>query len=107
MAKGPRKIWDNCQPIGEVMKSNSTKLIIQLVAKDGVKYINIREMYKKKSDTVWKFGMQGVAIPLSIPIEGQGLTNVDCELITAMEKARALSKDFAIEDEANAVYAKE
>ena len=35
-------IWNNCKKIGEVKKSDRTKVVVELVARDGVKYINIR-----------------------------------------------------------------
>ena len=32
-------IWNNCKKIGEVKKSDRTKVVIELVARDGIKYM--------------------------------------------------------------------
>ena len=101
-----KRIWDNRELIGELMKSSNTKLKVELVARDGVKYVNIREWYMKKSEGVWKPGMSGLAIPIEIPIENK-LKWPMSEVIVLINAAFVQAVDFAIEDEANAVYAKE
>jgi hypothetical protein len=106
MLKVPRKIWDNCKLIGEIQKSPSTRLRVELVARDGVKYINVREWYIKKSEGIWKPGMSGLAIPVQLPIDGN-LANVAHDLTNMVLDAVSQSSNFAIEDESNAVYAKE
>lgn len=101
--KKPKKVWDNCIFIGEVMKSDAKKIRVELVARDGVKYINLREWYKKKSDGVWKPGLAGFAMPVAIPINGkvEAPSNELQDLIkTALEQA----PDFAIADENNEVW---
>ena len=47
-----KRIWDNFKEIGEVRKSDSIKFVIAAAIRDGVKYINIREFYKRKRDEV-------------------------------------------------------
>src|SRR5690554_6023130 len=102
MAK--KLIWNNCKRIGEVHKSDRTKLVVELVARDGVKYINIRGWYIRKRDNEWRPAMEGFAIPVNIPIDGE-LANPTEGLLKLINEALAQVEDFAIEDEANAVWA--
>lgn len=97
-----KKIWDNCKLIGEVQKSASMKFRVELVTRDGVKYINIRDWYKKRSTNEWKPGLAGIAVPVLLPIEGVG--EAAANLITMIQEGLKQSKDFALEDEANAVW---
>ena len=99
-----KRIWDNCELIGEVMKTGSSKLKVELTARDGVKYLNIREWYMTKREQVWKPGMNGVAIPIAIPIEGKVAQPV-ANIVELINIALAKAPDFEIENEANAVYA--
>ncbi|NLD21644.1 MAG: hypothetical protein GX664_04060 [Bacteroidales bacterium] len=98
-----KKVWDNCKFIGEVKKSERTKLRVELVARDGVRYINVREWYMKKSEGIWKPGLSGFAIPVKIPIEGQVVQPAE-ELIKLMQKVIEEAPSFPLEDEANAVW---
>lgn len=104
MAK--KLIWNNCIKIGEVKKSDRTKLVVELVARDGVKYINIRGWYIRQRDQEWRPAMEGFAIPVSIPIDGN-LSNPTEGLLKLINEALAKVEDFAIEDEANAVWAED
>jgi hypothetical protein len=101
-----KKVWDNCVTVGEVFKSPSTKLKVELVSRDGLKYVNIREWYKKKSDNVWKPGLSGFAIPILTTI-GDERTAPTMDLICTMSKALEMSASFKLEDEANAVWKKD
>ena len=97
-------IWNNCKKIGEVKKSNRTKVVVELVARDGVKYINIRGWYIRKRDNEWKPALDGIAIPISIPIDGK-LARPTEGLLELIQEALTHVEDFPIEDEANAVWA--
>lgn len=99
----PKKVWDNCVLIDEVLKSPSTKLRVELVARDGVKYVNIREWYKRKRDNEWKPGLGGFSIPVMIPIEGE-VTTPAMDLITTIQEALDKAPSFELEDEENAVW---
>lgn len=103
-----KKIWDNRQFIGEVFKSESTKFIIELVAREGVKYVSIREWYTRKRDPdgVWKPGMTGIVIPIHIPISGQ-VAAPAADLITLLNAAYEMQEAFKIDDPANAVWIEE
>lgn len=101
-----KRIWDNCRLIGEVQKTPFTKLVIELVTRDGVKIINIREWYMKRSTNEWKPGINGFGIPIVIPIDDKTMEPIQ-EVLQLIDEAIDESRDFPIEDEANAVYAKE
>lgn len=96
-------VWNNCKRIGEVIKSERTKLVVELVARDGVKYVNIRGWYIRKRDNEWRPAMEGFAIPVGIPIQGE-LVNPTVELLELVEKALSMADEFAIEDAENAVW---
>lgn len=98
-----KKVWDNCKFIGEVQKTGSTKYKVELVARDGVKYINIREWYKRKRDNEYKPGRNGIAVPIEIPINEE-VTDVISEFMRVVGLAINESNDFELEDEENAVY---
>ena len=102
MAK--KLIWNNCKRIGEVKKSNRTKLVVELVARDGVKYINIRGWYIRKRDNEWRPAMEGFAVPVEVPIDGK-LARPTEGLLELIQEALTHVEDFPIEDEANAVWA--
>jgi hypothetical protein len=98
-----KKIWDNCMLIDEVLKSPSTKLRIELVSRDGVKYVNIREWYKKKSDNVWKPGLAGFAMPVMFPIDGEVDTPA-ANLLDTIQEALDKASDFELANDDNAVW---
>ena len=99
----PKKVWDNCQLIGDVMKSASKRLRVELVAKDGIKYINIRGWYKRKADEVWMPELAGIAVPVLIPVDGSNVASAE-QLIKHMQEALIQAPSFEIENEANAVW---
>lgn len=96
-------IWDNCWLIGEVAKSDRLKIRVELVARDGVKQINVREWYFKKTTQEWKPGLNGFSIPLLIPMAGELVKPCDA-LIPLFKEAIDKSVDFPIEDKNNIVY---
>lgn len=99
----PAIIWNNCKHIGDVHKSPWTKYKVELVARDGVKYINIREWYMRKKDSKWFPSSKGVVIPIAIPIEGvvqEPLQAVLALIKTTLNEA----KSFKIEDHENTVW---
>lgn len=95
----PKRIWDNYRDIGEVRKTDGLKIVVSLAARDGVKYVVLREWYLKKSEGIWKPSLDKVRIPIAVPIEGsvkQPLSGLTSALAEAME----LSKEFELEGEA-------
>ena len=101
----PKRIWDNYQEVGEVQKSDSIKFIIAAAVRDGVKYINIREFYLRKSDCVWRPGRDGITLPVIVPIK-QGT-----ELIKPYEGFRDMLHETLVAlstmelfDETKAIY---
>jgi len=97
------RIWDSCELIGELKKTERTKLRIELVARDGVKYVNIREWYLRKKDVTWMPSIAGFATPIQIPIEGSIATPMN-DLIALIMQAVEKSSAFPIENAATAVY---
>ena len=106
MDMSKKLIWNNCKKIGEVKKSNRTKVVVELVARDGVKYINIRGWYIRKRDNEWRPALDGIAIPIEIPIDGK-LTRPIVDIMEMVNTALDMAEDFPIEDEANAVWAED
>ena len=100
-----KRIWDNFKEIGEVRKSDSIKFVVSAAIRDGVKYINIREFYKRKRDEVWMPGRDGITIPLIVPInEGKERLTPYSEMSALFSKAAAELNIMPLADEANAVY---
>lgn len=100
-----KRIWDNFKEIGEVRKSGSIKFIIAAAIRDGVKYINIREFYKRKRDNVWMPGRDGITIPLVVPIEqGKARLAPYTEMIDIINKTAAELETMELLDEEHAVY---
>lgn len=98
-----KKIWDNYKRIGEFHKSDNTKIVVELVAKDGVKHLSLREWYMRKRDKEWKPGMRGLTVPVQVPIKG----SVETPLVTLTHQIKEVLDEapgFEIEDEDNAVW---
>lgn len=101
----PKILWENYEVIGAVQKGDSTKMVVALGCRDGIKYIVIREFYYTKKREAWRPSKYGLTIPYMIPIKKgteriapfAGLIDV---LINAIEQL----EDFALSDEANTVY---
>ena len=101
----PKRVWDNYKVIGEVQKSDRIKYVVAAAVRDGVKYINIREFYLKKSEQVWKPSRDGITIPLAIPIEeGTKIIEPYWGLVDMITATMRYAKDMDLYDEANAVY---
>lgn len=106
--KPPKRIWDNYIVVGEIQKSSSIKFVVAAAVRDGVRYINIREFYIRKTDGVWKPGRDGITIPMVTPIDkGTKLLHV----YTGFEKLLQVTVEtlatIDLFNAANAVYAKE
>ena len=100
-----KRIWDNFKEIGEVRKSDSIKFIIAAAIRDGVKYINIREFYKRKRDEVWMPGRDGITIPLVVPVNnGADRLTPYSEMVELISKAATELGTMELADEAHAVY---
>lgn len=100
-----KRIWDNFKNIGEVKKSDSTKLVVSAACRDGVKYIAIREFYFSKRTQEWNPARDGIVLPLSVPINnGTEMIEPYAGLITEMTKAANALADMPLMDEKHAVY---
>lgn len=105
MAKEPKKIWDNYKVMGSVLKSDALKFEIAAAYRDGVKYINVREFYKRKKDDTWMPGRDGITIPIVIPINNARTKVKTYEgFIELLDKAFIEFDSMPLEDEENAVW---
>lgn len=71
-----KKGWDKQVVIGEVEKSASTIIRVSYVESEAMKNddgtdeiekfraVDIREMYKRKGDTEWKYSAKGMTLPI-------------------------------------------
>ena len=101
----PKRIWDNYQEVAEVIKSDYEKFVIAAAARDGVKYLNIREFYFKRSEGIWKPGRDGITIPLLVPVEkGTRLITPFPEFAEALAKASLVAEGLELYDADKAVY---
>jgi len=99
----PKKIWDNFVEVGEIQKSGSIKFVVAIAARDGIKYVNIREFYIRKRDNVWMPGRDGITIPVTVPLKkGAELIQPLGEMQELLKKATDLLEDFELYDDANA-----
>lgn len=98
-----KKLWDNCKFIGEIQKTAKTKLRCELVARDGIKYVNIRQWYFKNSDGTWKPGLEGLAVPVMVPIDGE-IVNTANNLVDLINQALDQADTFAIQDPLHEVW---
>ena len=86
-------------------KSDSIKFVIAAAIRDGVKYINIREFYKRKRDEVWMPGRDGITIPLVVPVNnGAGRLAPYSEMVELISKAATELETMELADEEHAVY---
>jgi hypothetical protein len=100
-----KRIWDNFKEIGEVRKSDSIKFVIAAAIRDGVKYINIREFYKRKRDEVWMPSKDGITIPLVVPVNnGADRLTPYSKMVELISKAATELETMELADEAHAVY---
>lgn len=101
----PKRIWDNYKVIGEVQKSDNIKIVFAAALRDGVRYINIREFYLKKSEQVWKPGRDGITVPIVVPInKGTELIKPFKGFLQLLEATSLELIDMSLYNEENAVY---
>jgi len=100
-----RKVWDNFQVVGEVYKSESTKFVVNAAVRDGYRYINIREFYKRKKDDGWAPSRDGITVPLKSSTDG-GKTFVQPyeQLKELIEQAAEVVSKMDLLSEENAVW---
>lgn len=102
----PKRLWDNYKVVGEVMKSDSIKIVVGAGIRDGVRYINLREFYIRKRDGVWNPGRDGLTIPLKVPVEkGTRIIEPYTTIIGLLADTADVLATMELMDENNAVYA--
>lgn len=101
----PKRIWDNYVVVGEVQKSDRIKFVVAVAVRNGVKYLNIREFYFKKADSIWKPGRDGITIPMAVPVElGVKVIKPYLGFRDLLAEAAVYSESIELYDEANALY---
>jgi len=100
-----RRLWDNHKIIGEIKRSDAMKICVSIVTRDGIKYINVRDFYKKKSADEWKPSTNGIVIPILIPVN-KGTERIEVYKLLSEMLAKAADElvDFPLADADNAVY---
>ena len=103
--KARKRIWDNYKVIGEVRKAPAIKLVLAAAARDGVKYINIREFYLKKSTNEWKPARDGITIPIKLPInEAREMLEPYRVFLEVLQATAKALETLPIYDPNNTVY---
>lgn len=104
LIKKEKRLWDNYREVGEVRKNNKIKFVVGAAVRDGVRYLNIREFYLRKSDGVWKAGRDGITIPIMIPVEEATLMLTPFkELIKLLTEAADYVMDMELYDPEHAI----
>ena len=103
-------IWDNYVELGRVQKTEKQMYVLSLAARQGVKYLNIREFYWRAKDQTWRASMNGMAIPFETPIIDKASKTIK-EWYKVLEGFRPLLQeamekfpDFPIVDPVNTIY---
>lgn len=103
--KKPKRIWDNYQEVGEVLKSDHIKFVVAAAIRDGVRYINIREFYFRQKDGEWRPGRDGITIPIRIPIKkGEEIIQPYYAFSKLLDETTEVLAKMDLYDEANAIY---
>lgn len=69
-----KRIWDNFETIGEVKKTDRTKFVVSAAARDGYRYVVIREFYLAAKTGAWHPAKDGIMVPLAVPLKNNGGT---------------------------------
>jgi hypothetical protein len=107
MAKSnePKRLWDNNEVIGEVQLSERTKLVVAVSIRDGIKYLNFREFYSKKSTNEWKPAFAGFCMGIDVPIENNTFVLHPVQpFLDLIDQAIGTAAIMPLYDETKAVY---
>lgn len=109
--KAPKVIWENSLNIGFIQKAPKLRIKVDLTARDGIKYLSLREMYcRRDEEDNYKPGIKGLIIPIDMHEQGEDgsvvTTPVAMPFIQMLMDTVERSKDFPVYDEANIVYEK-
>lgn len=110
MAKSnePKIIWDNNEVIGDTLLSEKTKLVVAASIRNGVRYVNLRQFYKRR-DGVWMPSLNGICIGIDVPTsssEGKEHIVPLPEIERLVKECVARVKEMPLYDENNVVYSK-
>jgi len=91
-----RKLYDNYEYVGEVIKGKNIKLVVSIVSQKGVKSVNVREFYRKEDTPEWMPNGNGHTTPVKIPVD-MVVTTPAAELLLLISKAIQLAPNFPLE----------
>lgn len=101
----PKVMWENFKPLVSVRKTDKTKIVVAIAARDGVRYISLREFYLRVTDQVWRPSRDGMVIPLYMPIEeGTKVIQPFNTLIKALQQAAEEAETMELYDEKRIVF---
>lgn len=99
-----RRIWDNYEIIGEVLKAKGIKFVVAAGTRHGVRYVHIQEYYKRKSMQDWKPGRHGITIPLKNLINnGEQMITPYADLLKLVEKTAERAAEMPLHDKNNEI----
>lgn len=101
-------VWENNKFIVEIPKTEHLKYVLSFTAREGIRYLNIREFYFTKRAGEWRPSLNGLAIPLMMPVaqEEDGSLKIFKVLEhfpAIFEKALKELPDFPLSDPDNVV----
>lgn len=100
-----QRLWDNHKNLGEIMRAEAVKMNVDMVARDGVRYVSLRDFYKRRSDGVWKPSSSGIVIPYIVPIKkGTELLKTFEQVMELLTQAGEEFESFPLLDKEHAVY---
>lgn len=99
-----KRIWDNRIIIGEIRRSQGKIIRVELTARDGIKYITLRDFNCATNGEMFP-GKGGITLPIAVPINnGENIITPFVELLELFNQAFKESESFEIFNEKNMVY---
>lgn len=113
--QGLIKLFDNVEKVGEVRKGHRCKMVVSLVAKDGIKCLYLADFKLKITNMEWTPTGKTFLIPLEVPVtpdhlsKQEGASQMYIErtanaLIDLIDLAYIKSDDFSVDTTENALY---
>lgn len=108
---GVRRLWDNYQIIGEVIKSTNRKFVVAACTVDGYRYLSITEFYYRVCDCTWQPSSVGITVPVMCPdfanMTDDGLPTMMRPLdalIELIDQAKSTVETMELVDPDNRIY---
>lgn len=99
-------MFTNCVEVGQVHKTPNSKFVFKILCQNGMKYIQIKEWFKRTNEAEWYPGTRGITLPLSQPeLEGYSQTIYDDTLHMLLE-SKKVSDTVELDNPENYIYRK-